>query len=100
MVVGSTDGGRTWRTQILDTSQEAPPCSFKGCYRDFFSSQATIAADSSGTLYFEGSADNPLPVPPFLGFFFAMFGNAPIFTWLLLVMFWMGEGLLANRTVA
>lgn len=46
---------------------------------------------SSGTLYFEGSPKNPLPVPPFLGFFFAMFGNAPIFTWLLLVMFlcWM-----------
>jgi APA family basic amino acid/polyamine antiporter len=42
---------------------------------------------SSGTLYFEGSESNPLPVPPFLGFFFAIFGNAPIFTWLLLVMF-------------
>jgi APA family basic amino acid/polyamine antiporter len=42
---------------------------------------------SSGTLYFEGSGSNPLPVPPFLGFFFAIFGNAPIFTWLLLIMF-------------
>ena len=46
---------------------------------------------SSGTLYFEGAENNPLPVPPFLGFFFAIFGNAPIFTWLLLIMFicWM-----------
>jgi hypothetical protein len=51
-VVSSTDGGRTWSTRVLDTSQEAPPCSFKGCYRDFFSSQATVAADSSGRLYF------------------------------------------------
>jgi APA family basic amino acid/polyamine antiporter len=42
---------------------------------------------SSGTLYFEGAENNPLPVPPFLGFFFAMFGNAPIFTWLLFIMF-------------
>ena len=51
-VVSSTDGGQTWRTRILDTSQEAPPCDFKGCYRDFYSSQATVAADSSGRLVF------------------------------------------------
>jgi hypothetical protein len=51
-LVGSRDGGRTWTTTILDTSQEAPPCGFKGCYRDFFSSQATVAADASGKLVF------------------------------------------------
>ena len=51
-VVGSRDGGRTWTTTILDTSQEAPPCSSKGCYRDFYSSQATVAADASGRLVF------------------------------------------------
>jgi len=46
---------------------------------------------ASTSLYFEGSEQNPLPVPPFLGFFFAVVGNAPIFTWLLLIMFlcWM-----------
>jgi amino acid transporter len=46
---------------------------------------------ASTSLYFEGSEANPLPVPPFLGFFFAVVGNAPIFTWLLLIMFlcWM-----------
>src|SRR3954447_3726656 len=46
---------------------------------------------SSGSLYFSGSDQNPLPVAPFLGFFFAIAGNAPIFTWLLLIMFlcWM-----------
>jgi hypothetical protein len=51
-VVSSRDGGKTWTTTILDTSQEAPPCSFKGCYRDFYSSQATVAADASGKLVF------------------------------------------------
>jgi hypothetical protein len=51
-VVSSTDGGQTWTTRILDTSQEAPPCAFKGCYRDFYSSQATVAADAAGTLMF------------------------------------------------
>jgi hypothetical protein len=51
-LVSSSDGGSTWKTTILDTSQEAPPCAFKGCYRDFFSSQATVAADSSGKLVF------------------------------------------------
>jgi hypothetical protein len=51
-VVRSTDGGRSWTTTLLDTSQQAPPCSFKGCYRDFYSSQATIAADGAGKLVF------------------------------------------------
>ena len=51
-VVSSRDGGLTWTTTILDTSEEAPPCGFKGCYRDFYSSQATVAADASGKLVF------------------------------------------------
>jgi hypothetical protein len=51
-VVRSGDGGRTWTSTILDTSQEAPPCAFKGCYADFYSSQATVAADASGKLVF------------------------------------------------
>lgn len=46
---------------------------------------------ASGNLFFSGAEDNPMPVAPFLGFFFAMAGNSPVFTWLLLVMFlcWM-----------
>ena len=51
-LVSTSDGGRSWTTTIIDTSQEAPVCSFKGCYRDFFSSQATVASDASGTLLF------------------------------------------------
>lgn len=47
---------------------------------------------ASGSLFFGAAANNPMPVSPFLGFFFAMSGGAPaIFTWLLLIMFlcWM-----------
>jgi hypothetical protein len=51
-LVRSADRGRTWTSTILDTSQESPPCEFKGCYRDFFSSQATVASDAAGTLVF------------------------------------------------
>lgn len=49
-LVSSSDGGHTWKTAILDTSQDPPVCTFKGCYGDFFSSQATVEADSSGKL--------------------------------------------------
>ena len=51
-LVSSSDGGQTWKTTILDTSQDPPVCTFRGCYADFFSSQATVAADSSGKLVF------------------------------------------------
>jgi hypothetical protein len=51
-LVSSTDGGRSWTRTIIDTSQDPPPCTFRGCYGDFFSSQATVAADSSGKLVF------------------------------------------------
>jgi amino acid transporter len=46
---------------------------------------------ASGHLYFTGASNNPLPVAPFLGFFFAIAGNGPVYTWLLLIMFlcWM-----------
>ncbi len=62
-LVSSSDAGKSWTTTILATSQEAPACSFKGCYRDFFSSQATIASDSAGALVFayllNSAADAP-----------------------------------------
>ena len=62
-LVGSTDAGKTWTTTILATSQQAPPCSFKGCYRDFFSSQATIASDSAGALVFAYLLNNVADAP-------------------------------------
>jgi APA family basic amino acid/polyamine antiporter len=42
---------------------------------------------SSGTLYFEGAENNPLPVPPFLGFLLALVVNSSVFTWIAFVMF-------------
>jgi hypothetical protein len=51
-LVSSSDGGHSWTRTIMDTSQDPPPCAFRGCYGDFFSSQATVAADSSGKLVF------------------------------------------------
>jgi hypothetical protein len=62
-LVSSTDAGKTWTTTILATSQEAPACSFKGCYRDFFSSQATIASDSAGALVFAYLLNNAADAP-------------------------------------
>jgi len=51
-LVSSSDGGHSWTRTIMDTSQDPPTCAFRGCYGDFFSSQATVAADSSGKLVF------------------------------------------------
>jgi basic amino acid/polyamine antiporter, APA family len=42
---------------------------------------------ASGSLFISGSPHYPLPVPPFLGFLFAIAGNATIFIWLGFVMF-------------
>jgi amino acid transporter len=42
---------------------------------------------ASGTLYYEGAANNPLPVPPFFGFFVALVGNSAIFVWIAFLMF-------------
>jgi hypothetical protein len=51
-LVASTDGGATWTRTTLDFSDEPPVCTFKGCYGDFYSSQAVVASDSSGRLVF------------------------------------------------
>jgi hypothetical protein len=59
-LVSSTDGGATWKRTTIDTSAEPPVCTFKGCYGDFYSSQATVASDSSGRLafaYLKGAVD-------------------------------------------
>ena len=49
-LVSSADGGSTWARTTLDSSAEPPVCTFKGCYADFFSSQAVVASDSTGRL--------------------------------------------------
>ncbi|MBS1878016.1 MAG: APC family permease [Actinobacteria bacterium] len=42
---------------------------------------------ASGNLFLSGAENNPLPVPPFLGFLFAVAGKAAIFVWIGFVMF-------------
>jgi hypothetical protein len=51
-LVRSVDGGTTWTRTTLDTSAEPPVCTFKGCYADFYSSQAVIASDLNGKLLY------------------------------------------------
>lgn len=42
---------------------------------------------ASGSAFYGGVADNPLPVPPFFGFFVALAAGSPIFIWIAFVMF-------------
>jgi APA family basic amino acid/polyamine antiporter len=42
---------------------------------------------ASGDLFYAGAENNPLPVPPFFGFFVALLSSAPIFIWIAFVMF-------------
>jgi hypothetical protein len=49
-VVSSTNGGTSWTTTFIDTSQQQPPCPGRGCPADFYGAQAAIAVDGAGTL--------------------------------------------------
>lgn len=42
---------------------------------------------ASGGLFYGASPDNPLPVPPFFGFFVALASGSPIFIWIAFIMF-------------
>ena len=42
---------------------------------------------ASGGLFYGASPDNPLPVPPFFGFFIALASGSPIFIWIAFIMF-------------
>jgi hypothetical protein len=48
-VISSTNGGATWTTTFVDTSQQQPPCAGHSCPADFYGAQAAIAVDSGGT---------------------------------------------------
>jgi hypothetical protein len=49
-VVSSTNGGASWITTFVDTSQQQPPCTVNSCPADFFGAQAAIGADAAGTI--------------------------------------------------
>jgi len=47
----STDGGNTWTTKLIDTSDAPPDCSAYQCGWAFLGAQMVMTADSTGTLY-------------------------------------------------
>jgi hypothetical protein len=48
-VLSSTNGGTSWTTTFVDTSQQQPACTVKTCPADFFGAQASVAVDAAGT---------------------------------------------------
>jgi basic amino acid/polyamine antiporter, APA family len=42
---------------------------------------------ASGNLFFEGASNNPLPVPPFFGFFAALMGGSGFMIWVAFILF-------------
>ena len=47
----SSDGGKTWKTSLMDTSGAPPDCSAFHCELGYLGAQITMASDSAGTLY-------------------------------------------------
>ncbi len=47
----SSDGGKTWGTQLLDQSSAPPDCAAQSCETGFLGAQITLASDSAGALY-------------------------------------------------
>ncbi len=57
-VLKSTNGGVSWTTTFVDTSQQQPPCTVASCPADFLASQAALAVDSGGTLLLAYTANS------------------------------------------
>src|SRR3954470_20544996 len=49
-VVKSSNGGSSWTTTFVDTSQQQPPCTVPSCPGDFLGPQASLDVDASGKL--------------------------------------------------
>jgi len=47
----STDGGRTWNTQLLDQSSAPLGCDAEGCMTGYLGPQITVTSDVAGALY-------------------------------------------------
>jgi hypothetical protein len=62
-VLKSTNGGTSWTTTFVDTSQEQPPCTAGSCGPDFFASSASLDVDSAGTILLAYSANNTAQAP-------------------------------------
>jgi hypothetical protein len=58
-VIRSTNGGASWTTTLIDTSREAPGCSWApGCYFGFLGPSVAIAVDSTGRVVLAYNAGN------------------------------------------
>jgi hypothetical protein len=49
-VLRSTDGGTSFTTTFIDTSEQQPACTSAGCTNDFLGPQANLSIDSAGKL--------------------------------------------------
>jgi hypothetical protein len=47
----SADGGRSWKTALIDVSAAAPDCAPQACSAGFLASQMALASDDVGTIY-------------------------------------------------
>ncbi len=47
----SSDGGKTWTSNLLDVSSSPPDCSAYSCGWAYLGAQMTMTADAAGTLY-------------------------------------------------
>jgi hypothetical protein len=57
-VLKSTNGGTSWTTTFVDTSQQQPPCGVPSCPGDFFGPSASLDVDSAGKILLAYSANN------------------------------------------
>jgi hypothetical protein len=57
-VLKSTNGGSSWTTTFVDTSQQQPSCTVPSCPGDFFGPSASLDVDSSGKILLAYSANN------------------------------------------
>jgi hypothetical protein len=57
-VLKSTNGGTSWTTTFVDTSQQQPPCSVPSCGVDFFAPSASLDVDGAGTILLAYSANS------------------------------------------
>ncbi len=48
--IRSVDGGGTWTDSVVEELDLGPPCTSKGCYRDFHDSGPALAMDEDGDL--------------------------------------------------
>jgi hypothetical protein len=57
-VLKSSNGGTSWTTTFVDTSQQQPACTVPSCGADFFAASASLDVDSAGKILLAYSANS------------------------------------------